>query len=494
MDSLVTRQPRLSKSRVVSGLQCERRLWLESFRAELAKVDASAQARFDIGHQVGDIARELFGPGHLIGHVHELDLAIAETTWLLSGQQQTTLFEAAFQHDSVLVRADVLRPVDGGYNLIEVKASTAVKDYQIDDCAIQAWVIEKAGVPLRSIQLAHIDSNFVYRGNGGYHGLLVAEEVTGAVRSRMREVPGWLERFNGVLLGSEPTIRIGNHCRKPFDCAFLDHCRAQEPSGPAYPVTILPRAGKLAKALQEEGYLDLCEVPASRLVNPLHRRVQSASISQRPFMAPDAAAAMRRFAYPRYYLDFETVDFAVPKWIGTRPYQQIPFQWSCHVEQLDGSLAHEMFLDLTGDPPMRPFAESLLAVLGDSGPILVYNMAFEKTRIVELAAMFIDLAAPLIGLIPRIVDLLPTTREYYYHPAMKGSWSIKKVIPTIAPDLDYGNLENVASSGDAPLAYLEATHPETSEARFAELDAALRRYCANDTLAMVKLVEQLSRA
>ena len=488
----VTRPSWLSKSRVMSGLQCERRLWLESFRRELLKVDASAQARFDTGHQVGDIARELFGPGTLIGHVHELGLAIEETTHLVATQQGATLFEAAFRHGGVLVRTDVLRPAGDGYDLTEVKASTAVKDYQLDDCAIQAWVIENAGVRLHSIQLAHIDSSFVYQGNGNYRGLLVAEDATDAVRERMREVPGWVERLKDVLRGSEPKIYTGEQCHKPFDCPFFDYCRAQEPAEPEYPVTILPRAGKLAKALQDEGYLDLCEVPASRLINPLHRRVQEASISKRPFVEPGVAAMMRALTYPRYYLDFETVDFAVPKWAGTRPYQQIPFQWSCHVEQPDGSIANGMFLDLTGEPPMRAFAESLLSALGDSGSILVYNQAFEKTRILELAAMFPDLADPLKALVSRVVDLLPITRECYYHSAMKGSWSIKKVLPTIAPELDYAKLNGVASSGDAPLAYLEAISPETTDARRAELDGALRRYCANDTLAMVRLVERFS--
>jgi len=125
---------------------------------------------------------------------------------------------------------------------------------------------------------------------------------------------------------------------------------------------------------------------------------------------------------------------------------------------------HDTFLDLTGNPPMRPFAESLHAALGNSGSIVVYNAAFERPRILELAAMLPDLAASLNALIPRIIDLLPITREQYCHPAMKGSWSIKKVIPTIAPDLDCDNLENVASSGNAPLAYLEATHPDTADA------------------------------
>ena len=494
MDSPTATRHGLSKSRVMAGIQCHRRLWLETFRREAAKVDAGAEARFATGHEIGELARKLLGPGILIGHVKELDAALAETGHLMATRPDAALFEAAFRHAGVLVRADVLRPVDGGYDLIEVKASTQVKDYQLDDCAVQAWVATKAGVPLRRVCLAHVDNSFVYKGDGDYRGLLVVEDQTDAVRSRMHDVPGWIDSLKEVLQNPEPDIHTGDQCHAPFDCPFFDYCRAQEPAGPEYPVTILPRAGKLAVQLQAEGYDDLLAVPPARLGNPLHRRIQDASISQQPFLDEQASAALRQLEYPRHYLDFETVDFAVPRWAGTRPYQQIPFQWSCHIDRGDGVPEHRDFLDLTGDAPMRRFAESMLAMLGDAGPILVYNASFESSRIKELAAMLRTLAPALRRLLPRIVDLLPITREYYYHPAMKGSWSIKKVIPTIAPDLDYGNLQNVASSGDAPLAYLEATHPGTTGARCVELDAALRRYCANDTMAMMMLVEAFSRS
>ena len=491
MDSPAATRHGLSKSRVMAGIQCHRRLWLETFRREAARVDASAKARFATGHEVGELSRELLGPGILIGHVKELDAALAETGHLLATRPDATLFEAAFRHAGVLVRADVLRPVDGGYDLIEVKASTQVKDYQLADCAIQAWVTTKAGVPLRRVCIAHVDNSFVYKGDGDYHGLLAVEDQTDAVRSRMHDVPGWIDSLKEVLQNQEPDIHTGDQCHDPFECPFLDYCRAQEPAGPEYPVTILPRAGKLAAQLQTEGYDDLLAVPPTRLTHPVHRRIQEASISRQPFLDESVSKVLRGIEYPHYYLDFETVDFAVPRWAGTRPYQQIPFQWSCHIDRGDGVPEHRDFLDLTGDAPMQRFAESMLAVLGDAGSVLVYNASFEATRIRELAVMIPDLAQALGSLLPRIVDLLPITRDYYYHHAMKGSWSIKKVIPTIAPDLDYGNLQNVASSGDAPLAYLEATHPGTTEARRAELDAALRRYCANDTFAMVRLMTAL---
>lgn len=156
MDSSAATRHGLSKSRVMAGIQCHRRLWLETFRREAAKVDASAEARFAIGHEIGELAREILGPGILIGHVKELDAALAETRHLLATRPDAMLFEATFRHAGVLVRPDVLRPVEGGYDMIEVKSSTAVKDYQLDDCTVQAWVTTKAGVPLRRVCIAHV--------------------------------------------------------------------------------------------------------------------------------------------------------------------------------------------------------------------------------------------------------------------------------------------------------------------------------------------------
>lgn len=488
-----THAPGLSKSRIVSGLQCARRLWLETRRRDLLHVDAATQAVFDAGNQVGELARELYGPGLLIGHVEDIDQALADTAAALAqkGKRQP-LFEAAFRYDGVLVRADVLKPVRGGYDLIEVKSTTSVKDYQLTDCAIQTWVIRQTGLPLRRVRLAHVDSGFVYAGDGDYCGLLVAEDVTDAVENLLDEVPRWVRRFQRVVRAGEPDIATGPQCFDPFSCPFYAYCRAQEPAGPKYPVSILPRAGKLVQALQQEGYADLRKVPATRLDNAIHQRVRKASLTGRPFLDPVAAERIAEFGYPRFHLDFETIGFVVPRWAGTRPYQQVPFQWSCHVEQRNGTLSEHAFLDLSGNAPMRAFAESLLHTLRQRGPIFVYNESFESSRIRELAEMFPDLADGLLALTERIEDLLPLTRKHYYHPAMHGSWSIKAVLPTIAPELGYDQLEDVADGGQAQLAYQEAIAANTTRARRQALDKALRRYCGRDTLALVRLSHALA--
>jgi len=485
--------PRLSKSRILSGLQCPRRLWLETFRREVMETSVAAQAAFDAGNALGELARKRYGPGLLIGHVDDVPRALRETNDALSAKgTRHVLFEAAFQHGGVVVRADVLVPVRGGYDLFEVKSSGSVKDYHLVDCAVQAWVIRNAGVPLRRIHLAHVDTSFVYRGDDDYDGLLLAENITVDVLDLQCQVPGWVSGLKDVLSGAEPAITTGEQCSKPFDCPFHTYCRSQEPPGPKYPVSILWRGGKLIKALQEDGLEDLRKVPSERLKSALHQRIRKASVTGRVFLDPEASKILAALAYPRYYLDFETIDYVIPRWAGTRPFQQIPFQWSCHVEQRDGTLREEAFLDLSGAAPMRSFAETLLHALGRRGPIIVYNQSFEASRVRELAAMFPDIADGLLALAARMIDLLPITRDHYYHPAMMGSWSIKAVLPTIAPELDYENLEDVADGGQAQLAYLEAVDPDTSADRRALLDQALRRYCGRDTMAMVRLTQALA--
>jgi hypothetical protein len=201
---------------------------------------------------------------------------------------------------------------------------------------------------------------------------------------------------------------------------------------------------------------------------------------------PRAAIFLADLGYPRYYLDFETIQFAVPIWTGTHPYEQLPFQWSCSVEQQDGTVMHREFLDISGGAPMRPCAEALITALGTEGPVFAYT-GFEGRVLRETAARYANLAPSLNAIARRIIDLHSIARAHYYHPAQKGSWSLKAVLPTIAPELDYGNLTDVADGGGAQLAYLEIIAAETSVARKDELTRALHVYCRRDTEGMVRI-------
>ena len=482
----------LTKSRIAEYEQCEKRLWLSLHRSELA--ESGGPDVFVTGRRVGAIARGLVPDGVLISEI-DSEAALARTAALVTEVIPRPLFEAAFRYQGVLVRIDVLSPSAGGWRLVEVKSSSSVKAYQISDLATQVWVAQGAGLKIAEARLRHIDNSFVYRGAGHYGGLLkdadVADKLVPLLNSRAELVRG----AGAIAAGGEPDTAVGRHCSDPFDCPFMSYCHQGQPAGPVFPVSLLPYAAgkKTAAKLAAAGYLDLRDVPSGIIEAPNEIRVHEATRSGVAYHdQPAFAAAAADWVYPRYFLDFETIAEAIPRWIGSRPYQAVPFQFSCHVETLDGAVEHCGFLDISGADPSRACAEALLACIGEIGAIVTYNAPTERGCIKGLAAQFPDLSAALLQRAERIVDALPLVRETYYHPQMRGSFSIKKVLPAAVPALSYGELDEVQDGLAAQAAYLEAIDDETKPERRAVVLALLDAYCALDTLAMVELVRALS--
>lgn len=478
----------LSKSKILLHRQCPKRLWLSIHQPKLAKVNAATQTRLDDGNAVGDIARQNHTGGVFIETLNRAE-AIAQTKEAVSKHQ--TIFEGAFFEEDVMIRADLLFPEKEGYRLVEVKSSTGVKSYHVDDVTVQSWVMEKAGCVPSSMALAYINNQFIYQGDGNYVGLFAEVDLSDQVKPNMSQVQSWVDAAKKTLaLPVEPMIAPGEQCTDPFTCDFIGYCSPPE-EGVEYPVEILPYGKAIASELRGDGYKDLREVPADRLSNPKHLKVHAATLSGNAILEPEAISQIQALPYPRYYLDFETIGFAVPIWTGTRPYMQLPFQWSCHIEQSDGSMTHKEFLDLSGNDPREMFAKTLIEAVSKDGPVIVYNAGFEGARIKELAATFPHLASELLAIPERFFDLLPIARNHYYHPDMKGSWSIKDVLPTIAPELDYANLE-VSDGAMAQEAYKEAIHSQTTPERKEVVRRAMLKYCEQDTIAMLKIVRAWS--
>lgn len=490
MENRQAMTPRLSKSRIQSGRQCHKRLWLELHDRDAAQWGATAQARLDEGTRFGELAQRLLGGGLLIAadHLHARE-ALAEThaALLKPRDEVPRLFEPAFAHEDVRVRVDAFERGAHGDTLIEVKSTASVKDEHIWDCAIQTWVARGSGRVVHKIVLAHINREFVYRTLGDYAGLLVQVDITAAVESLQSRIPGIVAELKAVAAGSMPTLQTGAHCTTPYGCPFITHCRSGEPAQPDYPVELLPRARALVEQLRGAGYRDLREVPEARLLNSVHRLIAAATRDNRPFVSSTLEDILGAIPYPRFFLDFETASFVIPRWLGTRPFQALPFQFSCHRESASGAITHAGFLDVSGESPLAGFIEHLLDAVAGDGPILVWSKGFEASRLRELGAMFPGKQAALSRIVDRMVDLLPIFRSNYYHRDMRGSWSIKAVLPTIAPELDYSDLD-VSGGMAAQAAYLEAIGPHTSTDRRDEIHAALVAYCERDTRAMLHLM------
>lgn len=492
-----TRKAGLSKSRIAAFEQCAKRLWLGTYRRELAEEDPGARMRFATGNEVGRIARDLSVGGVLVDAQRDLAAALAQTQQLVADGHRAPIYEATFQHDGILIQADVIEPVEGGaWHLAEVKSSGSAKDAQISDVATQVWVMLEAGLPLESAAVRHIDTRFVLSAPGDYRGLLKDTDVTLQIQPLIARRPEIVERARAVLAGLEPDRDMGRHCDEPYACEFKNHCRRNQPEGPKWPISMLPNTGKrLAEEWAGEGIEDLLELEEADLANPRHQRIHRATKSGQAFH--DVEAINREIAgwqYPLHFLDFETIGPAIPRWIGTRPYQQIPFQFSCHTETISGELLHTEYLNTDGSDPRRPLAEALVQTLmrddAGTGAIVAYNASFERGCVRDLAEALPDLAAALQDIEGRIVDLLPITRKHFYHPDQRGSWSIKSVIAAVLPAMSYAELE-VGDGNAAQLAWLDIVDPSTTGERRQTLEDALRTYCERDTLAMVELLRRL---
>jgi len=486
MTVMASRRPYLSKSRLISAWQCPKRLHLEKHHPELAEVSAQTESNWATGHLVGNISQQLYGtPDSVeIEFDKRMGLMVTKTRELIDGGADFPIFEATFQFENVLVRADVMIPDGAGWRVIEVKASTSVKDYHVLDCAIQDWVLRNSGIDVTSISLAHINNQFVYAGDSKYDGLLAEHDLTDEVRLLEYTVLDLIMEARHAVSGPLPAIDVGSRCTSPYACQFIDHCW---PNDTEYPIAGLGGGKARLGEYVALGYRDICDVPADSISAETQRRIHRVTCTGEPEILDGARQAFEALAFPRYYLDFETIGPAVPFWKGTRPYAAVAVQWSCHIEESKGQFRHEEFLDLSGEPPMRDLAEALIECLGDSGPVLMWTN-YEEGVIKKLIDMFPDLAEPLQVIIDRLFDLHPVVKQNYYHPRMMGSWSIKAVMPAINPEMDYATLAGIKEGTGASEGFIEAINPDTTPGRKAELDEQLRRYCKFDTEAMVEIV------
>ncbi|MFN3725229.1 MAG: DUF2779 domain-containing protein [Allosphingosinicella sp.] len=429
----------------------------------------------------------------------DLASAVAETARLIASGWRRPIFEGTFAHDGVLIRADLMLPIkQTAWHVAEVKSSTSAKGYHLADAATQAWVLRECGIEVGAVSIRHVNSDFELSRDGDYEGLFKDQFIDRAIEPIIADRPRVVADARAVLAGDEPTHDMGEHCSAPFKCEFQTYCGRHLPPGPEWPAEILPDGSgkKIARAWAERGVSDLIAIPRAEMTSPKLARVHEVTLSGEPYC--DVIGIQEKtsdWCWPRHYLDFETIAFAVPRWIGTKPWQQVPFQFSCHTELPDGRVEHHQFLSFDGQDPRRACAEALVAILsGDEareGCVITYNASFERRCLSQLADVCPDLAEKLHHIRDRVVDLLPVMREHYYHRDQRGSWSIKAVLPTLCPELSYSDLQ-VKAGDDAQAAYLEAISPETSPERRESLRSALLAYCERDTLAMVELLRRAS--
>lgn len=482
---------RISKSQYLKGLHCPKRLWYYRHRPDLMPALTEQQQHvFDIGHEVGQLARDYFGNGTLIdAEYYDIDRAIHDTGSAVAGGADHIFEATAASGDGGYSKIDVLENVRGAsaWDLIEVKASTGIKDYHIDDIAFQRHVFINAGYDVRRSVLMHINGNYVRRGDLNVAALFTLADGTELIRDRTAAVRERLGRFLELVnRGHEPEAGIGSHCFTPFPCDYTGHCWRDVPEFSVYDVF---SRGRLEHLLSQ-GIVDIRDVPDGFDMTERQRIAVAACQSGRVHAdisgIRDFLAALR---YPLLYLDYETIFPAIPLYDNASPYQQIPFQFSLHVqEKPGGEPTHIEFLYTGKDDPRPAFVRALISNCGKSGSVVVYNQSFESRINAGLARLFPEHGDALRGINARMVDLLvPFRSRCLYHPDMLGSASIKSVLPAFVPELGYGDLA-IQDGDSASRRYLACVRNRLAADEKARVFADLKEYCGLDTLAEVRLV------
>jgi len=485
---------RLSKTRFLSGQQCHLRLWYEVWARELASpVDAATEAIFAAGHEVGELARDRFAGGILVeeDHLHGRE-AVHSTAVLLAARAVRAIYEGGFEHAGVLVRADILvRTRDGGWDLVEVKSTTRVKEVHDLDLAIQAWVLRGAGVALRRCGVLTLDRDYVWPG-GAYDldALFRLHDRTAEVESLLPGIRAEVANLHAMLAAARaPDIAPGAQCRTPYPCPFHAHC-TRDAAHPEWPLESLPALpARRREELRIMGIEDVREIPQDFDLGALQQVARQAICTGTDVIHGDLAGALASVRHPVHHLDFETVGPAIPGYSGTRAYDTVAFQFSVHTWHADGQLTHREYLHTDAGDPREPLARALLDALGEQGAIVVYT-GFEQRVIGALADALPPLAAPLRALLPRLWDLHAVLRRSYYHPRFLGSFSIKSVLPALVPGLGYDALA-ISDGNLAAASYLQALRSADAGLR-ERIFRALREYCGRDTLGLLRIREALA--
>ena len=402
------------------------------------------------------------------------------------------IFEGGFAFEKIRIRVDILKGYeDESFDLIEVKSTTSAKSEHIPDVAVQLHVLEGLGIPVRQAHLMHINNAYVYQG-GAYdlEELFSLQDVTEEAREFASDIaPEELVKMWEVLdEDTVPAVETGPHCTKPYRCPFYGHCHQQLTE---HPVSDLPRASrKFIEELKGSGIDDIRDIPVDHAgLNAIQQRVRDCVVTDSTFVSQELQSKLREITFPISFLDFETFNPALPVYVGTRPYQAVPFQWSLHIKSSSGHITHEEFLCGDDEDPRPALVESLLDAIPAAGTIVAYPN-YDQTVMKRLATDLPAFEEPLLALCERTFDLLKLIRDEYYHPRFHGSFSIKSVLPALVPEMGYGDLE-IQQGLIAAIDFGRMIAVGTPTDEKAKTRDALLAYCQRDTEAMVRVFDVL---
>ena len=489
----------LSKSKYCKLVQCPKILWMNKYKSNVA-VPTAREAVLANGTAVGELARNLFGDYTNIEFNTDLNIMVEDTKKMLKSKPNI-ITEASFNYDNNFCSVDILKNNLDGVEIYEVKSSTDVHDIYLDDASYQYFVLSNLGLNVKKVCIVYINKQYVRDKELEIEKLFNIQDITDIAKLKQDEIKKTIEMANKYMDeyngDNEPNTDIGMHCFNPYKCEFWEYCTRNLPKPNVFDIGGGMHTSKKFEKYYE-GKISFRDLQNENLNQKFLEQIDFELNNLKPKIEKEAIKGlMDSLKYPLYFIDYETYQLAIPEVEGTKPYQQLPFQYSLHIIKEKGaSLQHKEFLaEIDDQNYIRHFAESMIKNMPENGSVIIYNKAFEPVRNNEIARMYPDLKDELERINSNIIDFMePFKQRKYYTKEMHGSASIKAVLPALYPndpELDYHNLPVVHNGGEASEAFLSLRNMSKEEQK--EIRHGLLVYCELDTYAMVKIWEKLNK-
>ncbi len=479
----------LSKSKYCNAVQCKKMLWLNEYKPE--EKESLNESVLENGTQVGELAKNLFGFHIDVSFNENLKQMIEDTKSLLY-LDKVVITEASFEYDNNFCSVDILKKNKSDFEIYEVKSSTEVKDIYKEDISYQYYILNNLGYNVTKASIVYINSQYERNGELNLKELFNIEDVTEYVKEKLENIKLNIKEINNYMNQKrEPDELLGIHCVKPYNCPFFKYCTKGLGNQNVFTLKGINNNKKFE--LYNKGIFEYEELLKIKISDKIKQQIEFELYDEEDYIDKTKIKEfLDNLTYPLYFLDFETFQMSIPLYDKTRPYMQIPFQYSLHYI-INDELKHKEFLSEPDIDPRRKLAESLVKDIPKDVCVLAYNMAFEKMVIKELAILYEDLSDHLMNIYKNIKDLMiPFKDRYYYSKNMHGIYSIKYVLPALYPNdpsLDYKNLDLVHNGSEAMNMFANMCNLDKDKQK--ELKNSLLKYCELDTYAMVKIFYKL---
>ncbi len=479
-------------------MQCQKKLWFDFHDPIIEKKNLQIYQ----GNKFGETVRKYYGEAADLTNKNT-DLALSETAKIINDEKIKVIYEAAFLYSDTFINADVLLRKNNGWELLEAKSSLQHKEEYNEDIAIQSYIIKSSGIKLSSVKLIYLDDEFTYMGDGNYNGLIKEKELTEEILDKEKLVQSNIDKLKLIADKNflNPKIEMGEHCNKPHPCIYIERCKNLLPKLPKSnktPISILPYKGsELEKEYKEKNIHYLEDIPARELKKDSYRIIQDCHKNNKTWVSDEISDNLKKYDFPFYFMDFETIQQVVPIIKGTHAYYQLPFQWSVHKwnsldEEIDDK-SGKFFIDFDNQNIERNFIESLLEATGDKGTVFAHSASSEKAALKRISEKenFKDLSIKINKLILRVVDTLGIVKKNFYSPLFMGKYGLKIIVKAIPGFVNYEEEGNISSGTEAGIAWYICADKKTTKEEKEKQIKLLKEYCAKDTLALYYLIKYL---